>query len=364
MIPSFFSSFLKLPSLRLFCFCFCIAFFPSLLLAEEEFLMLKEEQKILKGEVLQLTPEGVHFRMNSADFFVKTEEIEPMSLFELHKKRTDFQTLKGQYQIAKIAESLLLYEEALLWYQKIIEKEPQEEENLLLTLTHLKTLAAQQLFERAQRFHQEEQFLLAQKWYQKIKDQYPDAPVLIQAENALKEVEPLAQAQLLAQKKKIPPKKVKLSSEELQAQKAQKNLDLANKLLEDGKELTEKALESHGAGNVTRATKNYEKALKSYKESVLYLRKVKKDSKDPEVLKKLYEIHQELRSRSVSIYNSMATLFMADRNYRKADALVQEALRMDPTNAESLQLKAEIDKNRIHRRASDILNVRPLIGND
>ena len=53
--------------------------------------------------------------------------------------------------------------------------------------------------------------------------------------------------------------------------------------------------------------------------------------------------------------------YMRDRNWKRATQYVQKILYYDPINEEALDLKEEIDANRITRKLSDITNARPRI---
>ena len=58
--------------------------FTNVWAGKKDLLILKKDSKVLKGKVVELTPEGVRFKMKAATIFFKSEEIAPQNLFELH----------------------------------------------------------------------------------------------------------------------------------------------------------------------------------------------------------------------------------------------------------------------------------------
>jgi len=60
-------------------------------------------------------------------------------------------------------------------------------------------------------------------------------------------------------------------------------------------------------------------------------------------------------------YLGVARQLMRDRNYKSAVDSVRKILYYDPIHEEALEMKAEIERNRIHFKASDITNARPRV---
>ncbi len=65
--------------------------------------------------------------------------------------------------------------------------------------------------------------------------------------------------------------------------------------------------------------------------------------------------------RLLECYLGVARQLMRDRNYKAAVDSVRKILYYDPIHEEALEMKAEIERNRIHFKASEITNARPRV---
>lgn len=343
----------------------CLALTTTFLFADD-LLILKKGNKILKGKILELETEGIQFEISGAKTFFKNEDIAPNCLFEFHQARANLKEPNSVNQLAEFGVQLELYPEALRLYQTLIELDPNQSELVAPRIQEVTELAVEQLLEKAEEYQEQEDFEKAQKCYKSILSRYPNALKAQMAEEGLKTLakiqeEEAKQAEKDAKQAGKDAEKAKIDEKTL---KAQKYIQTAEDWILKGQSFNASALEYHGKGNITQATKNYENALSTYKKAITYLLGAKKYAKTDALKKQLYEIHSGLKPKQVQVFNNMAVMFMADKNWKRADALLKSSLKLDPTNPEALKLKAEVDENRVSFSASKRANVKPIISNN
>ena len=331
----------------------------------EDLLLLKKENRIVKGKIIELTEDGVQFEIRGARTFFKNEEIVPQNLFEHHQKKTNLKEAQQVEQLAETAVRLELYPDAIRLLQSIVALKQESEEALKARIQEVTQLAAEQLFEKAQASENECDLEKAEKLYKSVMERYPENSFSTQIEEALKNIAVLQEniAKEQEQEKKVADQDEAKTKEDAKLVKAQKYITGLEDLIKKGNALNVEALEFHGKGNISQANKKYEGALALYKNAIAGLISAKKYATTDELKKKLHDLYNEIKQRQVNVYNSMATMVMSDKNWKKADALLKLALKIDPINAESLRLKAEVDKNRVTFSASKRANVKPIISN-
>lgn len=337
----------------------------SALLFADDLLILKKENQIIKGKILELTEEGVQFEVRGARTFFKNEDIVPQNLFEHHQKKTNIKDPQSVEKLAETAVRLELYSDATRLFEQLMVLNPDSAEAIKTRLQEIQQLAAENLFEKAQELENDGELEKAQKIYQSLMKQYPDNAYKSQIDEALKNIATLQEEALKEkeQEKKVAGQDAAKAKEDAKLAKAQKYLVTVEDLIKKGNASNVEALEFHGKGNISQANKKYEGALLFYKNAITGLVSAKKYATTEDLKKKLQDLYKDIRQRQVNVYNSMATMVMADKNWKKADALLKLALKIDPTNAESLRLKAEVDKNRVTFSAAQRSNAKPIISN-
>jgi hypothetical protein len=86
------------------------------------------------------------------------------------------------------------------------------------------------------------------------------------------------------------------------------------------------------------------------------LRKLQRMAREGVAAEKAEKDKDSIRKRLVDIYLGLTRLFVSDRNYRSGIVYVNKVLYLDPVNREALDLRREIDENRIHRSAAKLTN--------
>jgi tetratricopeptide (TPR) repeat protein len=116
------------------------------------------------------------------------------------------------------------------------------------------------------------------------------------------------------------------------------------------------ALKYSEIGNITRTKKGYLGAEKELIKAYTLYRKVQRIVQRGVVWDKMEQYRDAVRKKLLEVYLGMARLLVRHRNYKEGVKYVNKALYLDPVNKEALDLRQEIDENRIRRSASRMTN--------
>ena len=199
----------------------------------------------------------------------------------------------------------------------------------------------------------------------RLKERYPShertadyekhVPMLVEA---LKEIAEEIQAAERAKTEGATMKDLRKKIAKLQKKK--------DKALARAAELKQEGIDAAAKGVISRVKKR----LLAPRGSERYLKDARKHLRTISRLDRLHLVvpkaelvanDDKISKQLVECYMVVLKAYMRDRNWKRATQYVQKILYYDPINEEALDLKEEIDANRITRKLSDITNARPRI---
>ena len=142
--------------------------------------------------------------------------------------------------------------------------------------------------------------------------------------------------------------------------KTDKELRKADQLKAEGLEAASKSVVSRTR---KRLVEERGSAVAHYKKARTYLRNMRRMDPQFTVLdrEKLRKEYSRIEKDIVACYLATAELYLDQRNYKRAVLYTYKVLLYDPINERALEMKAEISRNRIHFRVSDISNAKPRV---
>ena len=121
------------------------------------------------------------------------------------------------------------------------------------------------------------------------------------------------------------------------------------------------ALVADSKGQVSKSKRAYEAALTFDLRAKEFLGKtagVQRVATDLAMLEKAQKQIEKINKHVVLVHLSLASLHMKERNFKRARIHVGTALQLDPMNKRAIELREEIAKHSIHRKASDLTNAK------
>lgn len=109
-------------------------------------------------------------------------------------------------------------------------------------------------------------------------------------------------------------------------------------------------------GNQTRARDALAKSESGYKDARTTYGRVKKAAKDAAVEAECVERMKDCDARVVEVLTRWGRLEVENKAWKKASAVVDRGLVVDPVNRELLDLRKTIDTNWLRRKLSDVTN--------
>jgi hypothetical protein len=297
---------------------------------------------------------------------VPWNKLTPVSAYEARKALTPFDDGEARLALTAFAEKLLLYPQAF------------EQLEIALALGALDETAFE---ERSKEIEKNELAYLAVHIdsllesgddpgacldaIKRLKERYPGhkrtaayekhVPELVEA---LKEIAEEIQAAELARHESAAMKDLRKKIEKLQKRK--------DKSLKKAAELKQEGIDAAAKGVISRVKKRLlhpqgaERYLKDARKQLRAIAKL-----DPLRLvvpkQELISDDDKIGKQLVECYLIVVKAYMRDRNYKRATEYVRNILYYDPIHEEALEIKAEIDANRITRKVSDITNARPRV---
>ena len=118
------------------------------------------------------------------------------------------------------------------------------------------------------------------------------------------------------------------------------------------------ALREEGGGSFTQFRQSLERAEKEYQSARRAYDRARRLAGDerpgPERLARAGR--SAVDGRLLDLYVRLARKFVEFKNWKEAQAALDRALRLDPVNAEALDLQDKVNKGWIRRKASDLVN--------
>ena len=335
--------------------------------AEESLELTFKDGKKVTATVSGGDDETVTLGKGKTERKVKWTELAPESAFRARKSLSAYDDGAAHLVLAEFALSLRLY--------------PQAQEELEVALA-LGALGEDAFEKRAAGLKEAEVDMLTSKVesclekgeeptvtlgaIKQLKKRYPDHVIN-------KAYEPLIKA-LVAQ---IEKSALEQQSNERQVADEAALKDLKKKLakirkkkdkeLRKADELKAEGLEAAGKGIVSRVRKRLveerQSAVAHYKKARTYLRRMRRMDPQFTVLdrEKLRKEYDRIEKDIVACYLAAAEVYLDQRSYKRAVLYVYKVLLYDPINERALEMKAEIARNRIHFRVSDISNAKPRV---
>lgn len=137
------------------------------------------------------------------------------------------------------------------------------------------------------------------------------------------------------------------------------NLAKALSTKEKAQEVSIEAYAYLAKGNQTRSRKALAKAEKGFVSARDLLKRVRRAAGPGEVAEQCQREMEDADRRTVDLLTRWGQLEVGNKAWKKANAVVDRGLRIDPVNTTLLDLRREIDENWIRRRVSDITNAEP-----
>ena len=111
-------------------------------------------------------------------------------------------------------------------------------------------------------------------------------------------------------------------------------------------------------GNLSRARDALAKAESRYQAARADYARIRKALREGDVADDCAEQMKECDERTVEVLVRWGRLEVGNKSWKQASAIVDRGLRVDPVDRELLELRAEIDRNWLRRKLSDVTNAR------
>ncbi len=326
-------------------------------LAADDVLQLRSGRLVV-GKITAVDEKGVTIRTDTGEARYDWATLQPLCQYEIRAARVDPADARGHLALARFCLEQGLYPHAREELA-VARGVGGVDSRILDDLSSLVDRAeADEVFARIERLTGEEEYLKA---VQVIREFIKGTP-----ENAYTKKARAMVADLLRRHDA----RVRRDAEERkQAEEDARNRRLAARLAklhaavkkarEAAAASLAKALRYHELGNVTRARKGYEAAEQGLIEAHRVLRKVQRLVPRGVVFEKAEKEKDAIEKKLVEVDLGLARLYVENRNYRRGIFYVNRVLALDPVNREALDLRSEIRRNWLHRRASDFTNTRP-----
>jgi tetratricopeptide (TPR) repeat protein len=139
----------------------------------------------------------------------------------------------------------------------------------------------------------------------------------------------------------------------------EKNLADARKLAKEGADRSAAGFVELAKGNQTRARDALGDAESSLQGARVVLKRVKKATGAGETADACDQEMKDCDRRTVEVLVRWGRMEVENKAWKRASAIVDRGLKIDPVDRELLELRQTIDTNWIRRKASEVTNAKP-----
>lgn len=325
--------------------------------AGEEVLQLKSG-KLAVGEIKSIDEKGVTLVKDGQEAHYDWSTLTPICQYEVRADHADPEDADAHFTLAEFCVRYGLYTRAraeLDTARGVGYSDAKKLDHMIFVVNEAEADAA---FATIEQLIAEEEYKLALEEIRRFLVQAP------QSDHTRK-----ARAMVSDLLRRIDSQSLREAEAQEDAEDERKAKDLAQqlaKLLEQSEKYRAIAAEAyaeasryHQLGNVTRARKAYLKAEEALLLAHRALRKVQHTTRDGVASEKAAGNRKAIRAKLINIYLGLASLYLEDRNYKRGVPYVNRVLYLDPVNETALDMRRDVDENRIRRRMSGMTNAYP-----
>ena len=326
-------------------------------LGAEEVLQLKSG-KLAVGEIKAVDAKGVTLVKDGHEAHYDWSALTPICQYEVRADRVEPEDAKGHFSLGEFCLHHGLYTRArgeLDTARGVGYADLKKLTQLLEVVTEAEADAA---FAQIDHLVAEEEYQLALEEIRRFLVQAPQSDHTRRARARVADLLRRIDSQALRDQEALKAAQDDRKAEQV-AKRLAKLLETAGKYRAIAAESYAEASRYHQIGNVTRSRKAYEKAEEALLRAHRALREVQKTSREGVATEKAAKDRKAIRAKLVSIYLGLASLYLDDRNYKRGVPYVNRVLYLDPVNEDALDMRREVDANRIRRRLSGLSNAYP-----
>lgn len=336
---------------------FALALFADLSWAAEDILQLRTGG-IAVGEVIAVDETGVTLRTEQGEVRFDWEALTPLTRYEVRSDHSDPADPRVRAELASFCLDHGLYPHArreIATARGLGGFPPSELDALAAAVDQAE---ADEFFARIDQLVAEEEFGRAIEEVRRYLIQAPQSehtararalvPDLLRRKDAL--------ALRLEEEEKA---RDELERQEQLDERIAKLLSEAAARRAAAAEATAEAIRYQEIGNVTRTRKAWLTAEEELLAAHATLRRVQRLARRGVAAEKAEQDLVAIRGKLVEVCLGMTRLFLADRNYKSATVWVNKALYLDPVNRAALDMRREINENRLRRKLSGFTNTVP-----
>jgi hypothetical protein len=325
------------------------------------------DKKQITGDVIEVTDKAV--RIRTADntlALVGFERLAPASLYELLRARVDEKDAAARLALADTCKRWKAYDGARSELDAAVKIDAKLAKTAAAKRKSVNEAQAGELWDQALELMLTKKHTEALAIFRTIADRFAETSFAEKAlAKSVEAVKGLEKADAAVDAKKAKPRKKKLTTAEKRAAKKAKQIAFATTQADKNAKLAEaqnrEGLKADGIGQVSKAKRAYEAALTYDLRAKEFLGKTKgvqRVATDLATLEKAQKQIEKLNKHIVAVHLSLSALHMKQRNFKRARTHVHTALQLDPMNKRALEMREEIAKHSIQRKASELTNAK------
>ncbi len=323
----------------------------------DEVLQLKSG-KLAVGEIKATDAKGVTLVKDGLTAHYDWNALTPICQYEVRADRTDPEDADGHFALAEFCLRHGLYTRArseLDTARGVGYADRKKLDQLMVVVNEAESDAA---FAQIEQLIAEEEYKLALEEIRRFLVQAPQSDHTRRARAMVADLLRRMDSQALRDEEAREALEDEQKADQV-AKRLAKLLDSAEKYRAIAAEAYAEASRYHQIGNVTRARKAYLKAEEALLRAHRALRQVQQTSRAGVATEKAKKDRKAIRQKLVTIYLGLASLYLDDRNYKRGVPYVNRVLFLDPVNETALDMRRDVDANRIRRRMSGLTNAYP-----
>jgi len=325
--------------------------------AGEEVLQLKSG-KLAVGEIKSIDAKGVTLVKDGHEAHYDWSALTPICQYEVRADHTDPEDANAHFTLAEFCVRHGLYTRAraeLDTARGVGYSDAKKLDHMMFVVNEAEADAA---FATIEHLIAEEEYKLALEEIRRFLVQAPQSDQTRKARSMVSNLLRRIDSQALREAEALKDAEDERKAKDL-AKKLAKLIESSEKYRTIAAEAYAEASRYHQIGNVTRARKAYLKAEEALLRAHRALRQVQHTTRDGVASEKAAKDRKAIRAKLINIYLGLASLYLEDRNYKRGVPYVNRVLYLDPVNETALDMRRDVDANRIRRRLSGVTNAYP-----
>lgn len=284
----------------------------------------------LKGHLVSYDAQEkrIEFRTEDGELVSYTlDQLEPRSVFHLASSHVKADDGPGQLAVGNYARDHQLYAYAVTHYERAVKADPSLKPQVDKEMAKLRPEAAEWLWNKAQEAINNGNPRDAERYLTVLVQRLPNQP---QTEKA----------------KPLLAKYYDQNKDEVDKEWASHHDDQARSEIKTAKQYYDQLAAENKAGlqnsnSQTRAIDSFTRGVEYGKKALEELDRVTKDNKDPKVVAAAKELHDQTVQLMVTAYINLSNVYTTRSSYEQANAAINEALALDPNNANALRARSQ-----------------------